>query len=93
MDNLAHTLTGAALAETGVKRTSRFATAALVVGANIPDIDALAAFGGADTSLLLRRGLTHGIAALALWPLVLTGLLLLIDRRWPHPGRVRRNTG
>jgi len=87
MDNLAHTLTGAALAETGLKRTSRFATAALVVGANIPDVDALAAFGGADASLLLRRGLTHGVVALALWPLVLTGLLLLIDRRWPHPAR------
>ena len=68
MDNLAHTLAGASLAQAGLKRLTPLATATLVIGANLPDIDALATFGGGDFSLLFRRGWTHGALAMILWP-------------------------
>ena len=79
MDNLCHTLVGAALAETGLRRRTRLAGVALVVGANLPDIDAPAAFAAAG--LALRRGITHGIPALVVLPFALTGALLLFGRR------------
>ena len=45
MDNLTHTLYGFALAKAGLERTAKQATAALLIGANLPDID-LAAIAG-----------------------------------------------
>jgi inner membrane protein len=80
LDPIAHTLTGAALAVSGLKRATPLATAALLIGANIPDVDALAYFGGDFESLAFRRGWTHGLLALAIHPFVVTGLLLLWDR-------------
>ncbi|VUD62421.1 hypothetical protein TDB9533_03037 [Thalassocella blandensis] len=80
MDPVAHTLIGASLAETGLKRLSPYATAALIIGANLPDIDVVADFWGEDTSLYFRRGWSHGILALVILPLVLAGLLWCWDR-------------
>jgi inner membrane protein len=78
MDNLCHTLVGAALAECGLRRRTRYATAALVVGANLPDLDIPAAF--TEYGLGFRRGITHGLPALILLPFLLTGALLLWSR-------------
>jgi inner membrane protein len=80
MDNLCHTLVGAALAQAGLKKKTALATATLVLGANLPDVDVLAYAWGSDTALGFRRGWTHGVLALALWPFVLTGILLAWDR-------------
>lgn len=80
MDPVAHTLFGATLAEAGLKEKSAMATAALLLGANAPDVDAVTMFMGADLSLWFRRGWTHGLPALLLWPFVITGVLMGIDR-------------
>jgi len=77
MDPVAHTLFGAALAESGLRRTTRYATATLLIGANLPDIDAVTMIAGFDTSLYFRRGLSHGILALVLLPVMLTALVWL----------------
>lgn len=87
MDPVAHTLFGAALAESGLKRTSRYATATLLASANLPDIDVIAHFAGNDTSLYLRRGWSHGILALVLMPLALAGLIWLWHRWREHRTR------
>jgi inner membrane protein len=71
LDPLAHTLLGATAAEAGLGRTSRYATATLLIGANLPDVDALATVLGQDTSLALRRGWTHGVLAMVVLPLAL----------------------
>lgn len=84
MDNLCHTLVGAAMGEGGLKRRTALAMPALLVGANLPDVDVLAYLWGPDTALGFRRGWTHGVPALVVWPFLLTGLLLA----WDH--RVRR---
>ncbi len=89
MDNLCHTLVGAALAESGLRKRTPLATAALVIAANIPDVDGiLYVLHHPVEALGFRRGWTHGVLAMAVWPLVLTGLLLAWDRwirRRRHP--------
>lgn len=80
MDPIAHTLFGATLAETGLKRRTRYATATLLIGANLPDIDAVAGLWGDDFSLFFRRGHTHGIVALVVLPLLLAGAMALWHR-------------
>lgn len=47
----------------------------MVIGANLPDVDILAVF--TEHGLGFRRGITHGMSALIVWPFVLTGLILL----------------
>ena len=79
MDNLTHTLVGAALAEAGLKRRTALASATLMIGANFPDIDVIAVPFG--ESLTWRRGPTHGFLALAILPFVLAWLMQMYDRR------------
>lgn len=88
MDPLTHTLVGANLSATRLGEKTRFATAALVVGANLPDIDGVCYLIDGDLALGFRRGWTHGVLALVVLPLALTGLLVLIDRLRPGERRV-----
>ena len=80
MDPIAHTFFGATLAETGLRRVTKYATPTLILGANAPDIDVAATFLGRDMSLYLRRGWTHGVLAMVVLPAVLVGVILLWDR-------------
>ena len=81
LDNLCHTLVGAALGEAGLKRRTPLATATLLVGANLPDVDAWTyAFSDGPTALAFRRGWTHGVLAMAVLPVVLAGAMLAWDR-------------
>lgn len=88
MDPLTHTLVGANLSATRLGEKTRFATAALVVGANLPDVDGVCYLMDGDIALGFRRGWTHGVLALVVLPLVLTGILMLIDRLRPGERRV-----
>ena len=88
MDNVCHTLVGAALAEAGLKRHTAYASATLMIAANIPDLDVLV-FATDEPSVSFRRGWTHGVVAQALLPIALT-LVVLAWARWrqpkgPHP--------
>ena len=76
----AHASPARALAAAGLRRATPLATAALVIGANAPDIDVLTGFAGEYAALAMRRGWTHGVLALVVLPLVITALLLLWDR-------------
>jgi inner membrane protein len=80
MDPIAHTLFGAALAESGLKNRSRYATATLLIGANLPDIDVVSGLWGSDEELYFRRGWTHGILALVVLPFLLTAAVALWHR-------------
>jgi inner membrane protein len=83
LDPLAHTLVGACLAETGLRRRTRLATPALIIGANLPDVDVVARYVDTDTMYGFRRGHTHGVLAMLLLPCALTALLLLYARLRP----------
>jgi inner membrane protein len=90
MDNLTHGLAGAVLGQMGLKRKTGLAMPTLIIGANIPDIDAVATLLGTQ-QLALRRGVTHGPVALLVLPLLLWGAMLAWDRwrsrRLAKPGR------
>ena len=81
MDNLTHSLVGALIGQCGLKRKTGLAMPALIVGANIPDIDA-ACFLWLDgvEHLAFRRGITHGPIAWVLLPLLVAGGLMWWDR-------------
>ena len=68
-------------------RRTALGTTTLLVGANLPDVDVLAYFWGSAADLAFRRGWTHGILALTLWPFALTGAMMLLGGRL---SRVRR---
>lgn len=80
MDPITHTLAGATMARAGLERRTPLAIAALLIGANAPDIDIFTAFGEANATLACRRGWTHGPLAMLALPFVTAGLLLLWDR-------------
>jgi len=80
MDNVCHTLVGAALGEAGLKHRTRFGAAALMISANLPDVDVLV-FLTNTPSVAFRRGWTHGILAQLLLPVLLSGLFWLVGRR------------
>jgi inner membrane protein len=73
---------GAALGEAGLKRRTRFGNAALMIAANLPDLDVLV-FATDIPSVSFRRGWTHGIAAQVLLPILFTGALVAVDRLRP----------
>lgn len=90
MDNICHTLVGAALAESGLKRRTALGSATLMIAANLPDVDVIAVPLG--HSLGFRRGITHGVPALIVLPVVLM-IVMLAWYRWrgrgaepPKPG-------
>ena len=60
MDNLTHSLFGLTLARTALGRRGRGSTVALLLASNAPDIDIVAAAGGAARYLTWHRGPTHG---------------------------------
>ena len=83
MDNVCHTLVGAAFGEAGLKQRTRFGSAALMISANIPDVDVLVFLTGA-TPVAFRRGITHGIVAQLLLPVMLTAIFMLVARLRPR---------
>lgn len=85
MDNICHTLVGAALGEAGLKRRTRFGNATLIIAANLPDVDVLV-FATDMPSVAFRRGWTHGIVAQAILPIALTGLMMCVARMFPGRG-------
>jgi inner membrane protein len=83
MDNLTHSLVGAALGRAGLYSRTRLAAGALIIGANLPDIDVIGLPFGEN--LAFRRGVTHGPIAMLLLPIALTAMLLAWARWRPAP--------
>lgn len=65
MENLAHTLVGAALARAGLDRLSPLAMPTALIAANLPDIDVVGGFWGELAGLDLHRGITHSFVGIA----------------------------
>jgi inner membrane protein len=80
LDNFTHSLAGWALGQAGLKTRTRKGLAALILGANMPDIDVI--FGSVPWDpLAMHRGFTHGlVGGIVVMPPILFGLLLLLDR-------------
>jgi inner membrane protein len=80
MDNLTHTLVGAALAETGLKRATPLGTATLLLAANFPDIDILTAGFGPLAYLDHHRGVTHSLAGVPVLAMLLAAIMWSVSR-------------
>jgi len=92
MDNFTHSLAGWALGQTGLKTRTRKGLAALILGANMPDIDVFFGWVG-WAPLATHRGFTHGlIGGVVLMPPLLAGLLWLMDR-WQSARGARFRSG
>ena len=80
MDNLTHSLAGWALGQAGLKSQTRKGLAALILGANMPDIDVFFGWVAWDP-LAIHRGFTHSfVGGVVLMPPILAALLWLLDR-------------
>ena len=79
MDNLCHTLVGAAIGEAGLKHKVRHGSAVLMLASNLPDIDVLG-FATGVPAVAIRRGWTHGVLSWFLLPVLFAGLVLALER-------------
>lgn len=90
MDNLCHSLMGAALGQAGLVRRTALGMTTLVVANNLPDVD-VAVFATDTLAMSFRRGWTHGLPAQLTLPLALTVIIVGYGRlfRGRAPDRVR----
>ena len=91
MDNLCHTLAGVALGEAGLKQRTALGMGTLLIASNLPDID-VAVFATNTLAMSFRRGWTHGVLALVVLPLALTGASLDARGRPASPRAGHRPT-
>jgi inner membrane protein len=92
MDNLCHSLLGAALGKAGLSRRTPLGMSTLVVANNLPDID-VAVFATDTLAMSFRRGWTHGVLAQATLPIALTALVVLGDRLFRRQAVERARPG
>ena len=90
MDNICHSVLGAALGRAGLARSTPLGMSTLIIANNLPDVD-VAVFATNTLAMSFRRGWTHGVLAQLALPVVLTGVMLVADRlfRRDRPDRVR----
>ena len=80
MDNLCHSLVGVAVTRAGLQKTTRLATVTSAIAANLPDVDVLVFLTGTP-SVAFRRGITHGVPAQVLLPILFAAVMWWIGRR------------
>ncbi|MFQ5551902.1 MAG: metal-dependent hydrolase, partial [Gemmatimonadales bacterium] len=82
MDPVCHSLVGATLSKSGLgSKLPSGGMFTLLVAANLPDIDVVTLFWGGPTSVFLRRGITHGLPAMLVLPVVWAMIVWLYLRR------------
>src|SRR3989442_4361022 len=81
MENVSHTLAGFVLARSGLDETTPLAATALVIGANLPDVDlAWSSFRSALVYFHYHRGWTHSLFGVLVLAILLWVVLLGVDR-------------
>lgn len=87
MDPVTHFLTGATLARTGFNRKAAYATLAMTLAAETPDLDVFWGVRGPLAAFQHHRGISHTFIGLPFEGLVVLGAVYLI-----HRIRLRRHT-
>ncbi len=80
MDPVCHTLVGASLGATGLERRTRFGRSTLVIAANLPDVDFVFYFVDNASAYAFRRGITHGLPAILVLPILLALSMAMVGR-------------
>ena len=81
MEPVTHLLTGAVLSRAGFNRKAAYATLAMTLAAEAPDLDMLWGFKGPVAAFEHHRGWTHTLIGLPLEAAVVTGVIWL-GHRW-----------
>ncbi len=80
MEPVTHFLTGACLGRSGFNRKTAYATLAMTLAAEAPDIDVVAGWGGPVTGFCHHRGITHSFVGAPFMALAVTGVVWGISR-------------
>jgi inner membrane protein len=80
MEPITHFMTGACLARAGCSRKAAYATLAMTIAAEMPDLDTLWSVEGPIAGFQHHRGITHTFAALPFEALAVVGSLWLVHR-------------
>ncbi len=88
MEPVTHFLTGACLGRSGFNRKTAYATLAMTLAAEAPDIDVIAGWGGPVTGFCHHRGITHTVVGAPFMALAVTGVVWAIA--WVLRRLVRR---
>lgn len=84
MEPVTHLLTGACLGRAGFNRRTAYATLAMTLAAEAPDLDMLWGFQGPVAVFQHHRGITHTLAGAPFVALFVTGAIWLFDRWRRH---------
>jgi inner membrane protein len=91
MEPVTHMLTGAVLARTGFNRRAAYATTAMVIAAELPDIDTLWSFGGPVAGFEHHRGITHTFVGVPFEAAAVTVAFYLYHRLRKRPTKAAPN--
>jgi inner membrane protein len=80
MEPVTHFLTGACLGRSGFNRKTAYATLAMTLAAEAPDIDILWGFRGPVAELQHHRGITHTLIGAPAMALLVTGFVWIVWR-------------
>ena len=83
MDNLTHSLVGAVMGRMGLKSLSPRAMPAMIIAANLPDIDGWVAPVFGYDARVVHRGFTHGIGGLVTLPFLVVAIIWLWEKLLP----------
>ena len=88
MDTLTHTLAAVAISRCYFKKRVAYATSALIIAANLPDLDLIYSWPGIRT-IEYHRGMLHSLWMLPVWAVLVAWGLRWCVHRWP----VKRQAG
>ncbi|HEX9199395.1 MAG TPA: metal-dependent hydrolase [Acidobacteriaceae bacterium] len=80
MEPITHFLTGACLARAGFNRKAAYATLAMMLAAEAPDLDTFWVTGGPIAAFQHHRGITHTFVGLPFEGLVVLGIVWAVHR-------------
>jgi len=90
MEPVTHFLTGAILARAGFNRRAAYATIAMAIAAEFPDIDVLWGLRGPIASLQHHRGITHTLIGIPFEAAAITLAFYLVHRLRAARGKTTR---
>jgi inner membrane protein len=80
MEPITHLMTGACLARAGFNRKAAYATVAMTLAAEAPDLDTLWSIDGPIAAFQHHRGWTHTFAGLPIEAAIVVGAIWLVHR-------------
>ena len=89
MDPVTHFMTGAVLSRAGFNRKAAYATLAMTLAAEAPDLDVLWGIKGPVAAFEHHRGWTHALIGLPIEAAVVTGVIWLGHRALERRRRAR----